>query len=210
MQGSSFSAGVDAELGRGTARLQASRLLGPQRRSSPRRRSAASAGSRTPPCSRVSGSTASAATTSSSRAIGSRSAARSSGPAGVPSPTCPSNDRTWPEGTLVLPLRQALRPAQRGLSRTEVRVRVHARPVRVPGPAAPRARQAAPPAPLRRGRPRVEPRAVDADPPADRLERGRRRLDLQASAGVQREPLAALRRPSQRACGVRPVHPVHA
>ena len=37
-------------------------------------------------------------------------------------------------GVVVLPLRQALRPAQRRLSRPEVLLRVHARPVRLPRP----------------------------------------------------------------------------
>ena len=87
-------------------------------------------------------------------------------------------------GVVVLPLRQALRPAQRRLSRPEVRVRLDARPVRPRGPAAPRAREAAPPSRLRGGRPGVEPHAVDPHPAADRLERRRRRLDLQQHAGA--------------------------
>ena len=41
-----------------------------------------------------------------------------------------------------------------------------------------------PPADLRRGRPGVEPHAVDALPHDDRLERRRRRLDLRAHAGA--------------------------
>ena len=58
-------------------------------RSSPRPPSAASAGWRTPPCRRGSGSTASGATTSSSRRSASRSRGRSSAPAGEPSASCP-------------------------------------------------------------------------------------------------------------------------
>ena len=56
--------------------------------SSPRPRSAAPAGWRTPRCIRGSGSIGNGATTSSSRATGSRSARRSSGPDGAPSITC--------------------------------------------------------------------------------------------------------------------------
>ena len=66
VQGASFSPEVDSALAEGNKRLQApaSPLAAA---SSPRRRSAASAGWRTPPCSRASGSTTSAATTSCSR-----------------------------------------------------------------------------------------------------------------------------------------------
>ena len=95
----------------------------------------------------------------------------------------PSNNRTWPEGVVVLRLRQALRPAQRRVSRPEVLLRLHARPVRLPGPATPRAREIRPPSPLRGGRPGVEPHAVEPHPHADRLEQGRRWLDLPADAG---------------------------
>ena len=87
VEGSSFSPRVDAVLDRGPGSCgpPASR---PAAAGSPRRRSAASAGWRTPRCSRGSGSTASGATTSSSRATGSRSARPSGGPAGGPSTTC--------------------------------------------------------------------------------------------------------------------------
>ena len=66
---------------------------------SPRPRSAASAGWRTPRCIRGSGSTGNGATTSSSRATASRSARRSSAPGGGPSTIVPANDRDWPEGS---------------------------------------------------------------------------------------------------------------
>ena len=71
VQDSSFSPGIDAVLGRGTRSCgpPASPRAAP---SSPRRPSAASAGWRTPPCRRGSGSTASAATTSSWRTTASR------------------------------------------------------------------------------------------------------------------------------------------
>ena len=82
-------------------------------------------------------------------------------------------------GDVVLPLRPALRPAQRRLSRPDVLLRIHARPVRLCRPATPRARQVPPASRLRGGRPGVEPHAVDPHPPDDRLERRRRRLDLQ-------------------------------
>ena len=112
-------------------------------------------------------------------------------------------------GLVVLPLRQALRPAERRLSRPEVLVRIHARPVRPPGAATPRAREDRPPSALRGGRPGVEPHAVDAHPAADRLERRRRRLDLQQHAGRRADARRALRRPRAGARGVRPVHRVH-
>ena len=122
----------------------------------------------------------------------------------------PSNNRAWPRGIVVLPLRQALRPAQRRVSRPEVLVRLHARSVRPRGPAAPRARETRPPSHLRGGRPGVEPHAVDEHPPDGRLERRRRRLDLQAHAGGRADAGRALRRPQAGASGVRPVHPLHA
>ena len=95
----------------------------------------------------------------------------------------PSDDRPWPQGILVLPLRQGVQPARRRLSRPDVRLRIDARPVHLPRAAAPRALEAPPPTALRRDRHRLEPRAVDGDPAADPLERGRRRLDLQEPAG---------------------------
>ena len=50
-----------------------------------------------------------------------------------------------------------------------------------------------PPPRLRGGRPGVEPHAVDTHPPADRLERRRRRLDLQPHAGRPGDAGRALR-----------------
>ena len=154
----------------------------PGARSSPRRRSAASAGWRTPPCSRASGSTASGATTSSSRATASRSARRSSGPAGGPSPTC---RRTTGTG------RRDRRSTTTTRSTTGATSAIAARSSRTPRCPTSTSCSALqrlelgedrPPSGLRGGRPGVEPRAVDAHPAADRLERRRRRLGLQPHA----------------------------
>ena len=86
VQDSSFAPGVDAALARETAGCRPP--ASPHgAASSPRRRSADSAGSRTRRCSRGSGSTTSGATTSSSRPTASRSPPRSRGPGGGPSAT---------------------------------------------------------------------------------------------------------------------------
>ncbi len=108
-------------------------------------------------------------------------------------------------GNVVLRLRQALRPAQRRVPRPEVLLRLDARPVRLPGPAAPRAREGPPPAGLRGGRPRVEPRALEPHPRADRLERRRRRLDLQSPARGPGDARRALQPPRRGAHGLRAV-----
>ena len=78
----------------------------------------------------------------------------------------PANHRAWPEGSSFYHYDADLRPPQPRLPRPGLRPAADARPVHVPGPAAPRARQASPAAAVRRGRPHLEPRAVDADPPA--------------------------------------------
>ncbi len=72
---------------------------------------------RTPPCSRGSGSTPSAATTSSieSDRFTLSQAFKRAGWRTVSD--VPSNNRPWPEGASVLPLRPALRPAERRLPR---------------------------------------------------------------------------------------------
>ena len=54
----------------------------------------------------------------------------------------PSNDRDWPQGIVVLPLRPDLRPAECRVPRPHLRVRVDARPVRAAGPPATRAGEA--------------------------------------------------------------------
>ena len=86
-------------------------------------------------------------------------------------------------GPHLLPLRRDLRPPQPRLSRPGLRPAADARPVHVPGAAAPRARQAAPLAAVRRGRPHLEPHTVDEDPPAHPVQPGRRRLDLRPHPG---------------------------
>ena len=103
----------------------------------------------------------------------------------------PSNNRYWPDGVVVLPLRQGLRPARTS--------GIAAPPT--PTPRCPTSTSCWPcsasssrstdrrPA-LRRGRPGVEPRAVDPDPAADRLERRRRRLGLLQAAGRHDRPAA--------------------
>ena len=86
-------------------------------------------------------------------------------------------------GLQLLPLRRDLRPPQPRLPRPGLRPAADARPVHAAGPPAPRARRAPPAAAVRRGRPHLEPRAVDAHPPADRLGRRRRRLRLRPRPG---------------------------
>ena len=74
----------------------------------------------------------------------------------------PSNDRDWPEGDVVLPLRPGLRPAQRRLSRARSSRTPDARPVRPRRLPTPRARADRPAAALGGDRPGVQPHAVDA------------------------------------------------
>ena len=97
-------------------------------------------------------------------------------------------------GLDLLPLRRDLRPPQPRLPRPELRLAPDARPVHPSGPATSRARQASPAAALRRGRPHLEPRAVDAHPPAHLLGRRRRRLDLRPPPGGGVHAGRALRR----------------
>ena len=146
------------------------RLLGLAAPSSRRRRSAASAGWRTPPCSPASGSTPSSATTSSSGPTASPSATRSSGPGGGQSM---SRRRTTGPGprAVVLPLRQDLRPAQRRLPGPAVHATPQCLTSTPRGPATPRAREAPPPPHVRRARHGLQPHAVDPHPAADRLAR---------------------------------------
>ena len=95
----------------------------------------------------------------------------------------PANRRALAGGLDLLRLRQDLRPPQPGLPRPALRLASDARPVHLSGAATSRARQASPAAALRRGRPHLEPRAMDAHPPAHPLERRRRRLDLRSHPG---------------------------
>ena len=97
-------------------------------------------------------------------------------------------------GLDLLRLRQDLRPPQPRLPRPGLRLAPDARPVHAAGPAPPRARQASPAAALRRGRPHLEPRAVDAHPPAHPLGRRRRRLDLRPHPGAGVHAGRAVRR----------------
>ena len=94
----------------------------------------------------------------------------------------PSNDRSWPQGTSFYHYDKLYDRLSRRLSRPDVHLRVDARPVHLLGAATPRARQDAPPPAVRGGRHGVEPHAVEPHPPADRLERGRQRLDLQPAS----------------------------
>ena len=102
-------------------------------------------------------------------------------------------------GLELLRLRRDLRPPQPRLPRPGLRPAADARPVRAGGPAAPRARRAPPAAAVRRGRPDLEPRAVDAHPAAHPLGRGRRRLDLR--------PHPARRSPRRRRSSATPSGP---
>ena len=106
----------------------------------------------------------------------------------------PGNRRAWPEGSILLPLRPGLRPPQFRLPRPKLWPAAHARPVHPAGPATSRARQASPAAALRRGRPHLEPRAVDPYSAADRVGRRRRRLDLRSHSRRGVHAGGALRR----------------
>ncbi len=116
----------------------------------------------------------------------------------------PSNDRAWPQGANVLPLRQDLQPLPGRLSRPHVHLRVDARPVHLLGAPAPRARQEPPQAAVRGGRHRVEPHAVEPHPPSDRLEAGRQRVDLQQDSDDPRDG-RVLEQPRTRKGGLRHV-----
>ena len=91
----------------------------------------------------------------------------------------PSDDRPWSEGSSFYHYDKVYNRLDVGLPRPDLRVRLDARPVRLAGPAAPRAREAPPPAALRRGRPVSSHEPWTADPAADRWSERRRRLDLQ-------------------------------
>ena len=85
-------------------------------------------------------------------------------------------------GQGVLRIRPRLRPPQLRISRPRLRSPADAGPVHAHDPAAARARQVSATAALRRGRPHLEPRALDEHPPVHRLGRCRRRLDLPPAA----------------------------
>ena len=106
----------------------------------------------------------------------------------------PGNTRAWPEGGL-LRLRQDLRRPGHRLPRPDLQLGHHARPVHAVRLRTRRARQAGPRAAVRRDRPRVQPRAVGADPAAGRLERRRRRLGLRADGRRGRRGAGRLERP---------------
>ena len=119
----------------------------------------------------------------------------------------PSNDRAWPPGTDFYHYDQLY--DRRNVGYQGPTFGYASMPDQYVFDALPaaRARQAGPAADLRRDRPGVEPHAVDQDPPADRLERRRRRLDLQHQPA--RPDRRQLERPRHRPDGVRPVDRVH-
>ena len=121
----------------------------------------------------------------------------------------PSNDRAWPQGENVLPLRQDLRPLSGRLPRPHVRLRVDARPVHLHGAPTSRARQASSATAVRGGRHGVQPHAVEPDPRDGRLEPGRQRLDLQPQSGDPRDR-GVLEQPPARPGRVRQVDRVRA
>ena len=177
VQGSSFSPGVDAVLDRGTAQLDAARLLLAQRLPVlVDLRRAELAGARHP------------AVGDPDRHPAGLQPARQERPRhpqpGVQARRLADGRRGPGEqahvagGQELLRLRQGLRPPQRRLPRARLRPAPDARPVRPEGTARPRAGQARPAAAVRRGRPHLQPRAVDADPAAHPLGGRRRRLDL--------------------------------
>ena len=179
--------------------------------SSPRRRSAGSAGWRTPPCSRASGSTTSCATTSSSRRdrLTLSDAFKRAGWRTVGD--VPSNNRTWPQGTSFYHYDKLY--DRRNVGYRGPKFSYASMPDQYVLAALQRLELAKtrPPPRLRGGRPGVEPHAVDAHPPADRLERRRRRLDLQAACRSDQLTRSELFGDLDAgARGVRPVHRVHA
>ena len=106
----------------------------------------------------------------------------------------PGNRRAWPEGSTFYRYDQVYDRRNLGYRGPAFGLPPDARPVHAAGPAASRARQASPAAALRRGRPHLEPRAVDAYSAADPLGRRRRRLDLRQPARGGVHAGGALRR----------------
>ena len=104
----------------------------------------------------------------------------------------PSNNRTWPEGTSFYHYDKLY--DRRNVGYRGPKFSYASMPDQYVLAALQRLElaQVPPPSPLRGGRPGVEPHAVDPHPPADRLERRRRRLDLQAHAGRHQLTRAAL------------------
>ena len=113
----------------------------------------------------------------------------------------PSTHGSWPEGKSFYRFAEDLGPRQPRVSRPEIRLFRHARPVHVPGAAEARAGEAEPPADLRRDRHDVEPRALDAHPTAHLLEPARQRIDLQS-------PTDRPSRPDRHPAGIRTVDSV--
>ncbi len=95
----------------------------------------------------------------------------------------PGNRRAWPEGSTFYHYDQVYDRRNFGYRGPRLRPASHARPVHPACAPASRARQASPAAAVRRGRPHLEPRAVDAYSAAHRLGRRRRRLDLRPPPG---------------------------
>ena len=128
-----------------------------------------------------SGSTTSCATTSSSRPTASRSATAFKRAGWRTVGDVPSNNRAWPEGSSFYHYDKLY--DRRNVGYRGPKFSYASMPDQYVFLALQRlelAKRRPPPA-LRGGRPGVEPHAVDAHPPADRLERRRRRLDLQAA-----------------------------
>ena len=105
----------------------------------------------------------------------------------------PANKRTWPEGSSFYHYDKVY--DRRNVGYRGPGFGLPPMPDQyVLRPAAPRAGQAPPAPALRRGRPHLEPRAMDAHPPAHPLGRGRRRLDLRPRPGGGVHARRALRR----------------
>ena len=113
----------------------------------------------------------------------------------------PATHGAWPEGSVLLPLREDLGPRQPRVSRPEIRLLPDAGPVRAPGAAEARAGEAKPPACLLRDRSHLEPRALDAHSAAHLLGPARQRIDLQS-------PTDRPGRPDRHPAGIRPVDSV--
>ena len=106
----------------------------------------------------------------------------------------PGNHRAWPEGSTFYHYDRVYDRRNLGYRGPDFGLPPMPDQYTPSGPATSRARQASPAAALRRGRPHLEPRAVDAHPAAHPLGRRRRRLDLRPPPGEGVHEGRALRR----------------
>ena len=121
----------------------------------------------------------------------------------------PANKRTWPEGSSFYHYDKIYDRRNVGYRGPGFGLPPMPDQYVLSSPAPPRARQAPPAPALRRGRPHLEPHAVDAHPPAHPLGRRRRRLDLRPRPGGGVHAGRALRRLRAGPRRLRPFDRVH-